>query len=174
MSTVQEWLNTHAAGYAELEQKEREAISDFCLLWSLFEEWVLENEGSIPMIKSKVTEAVKKDYGLDFGAFEPPLSFFKERYFDGESFNNRFEALRFQGKKNGRNEVELALSGKAECEADALLALLIIVYRLRNNLLHGEKWSYNLKEQFGNFTNANLVLMHSIEWFLSRGFLRPK
>lgn len=174
MSSVQEWLNANAVGYAELEPKEREAISDFCLLWSLFEEWVLENEGCIPMIKAKVAAAANHDGGLDFSSFGVPFAFFKDRYFNDAGFNARFQALRFRGKNSGKNEVEAALSGDAESELDILLALLIIVYRLRNNLLHGEKWSYNLRDQFGNFTNANLVLMHSIDWFQSRDFARPE
>lgn len=174
MSSVQEWLNVNAIGYHELEQKEREAISDFCLLWSLFEEWILEKNGCIPIIKAKVARAAIVDGGLDFSAFGAPLAFFKDRYCNDEGFNARFQALRFRGKDSGQREVEVVLSGKAESEVDMLLALLIIVYRLRNNLLHGEKWSYALKQQFGNFTNANIVLMHSIEWFRSRGFFRPE
>ena len=39
-----------------------------------------------------------------------------------------------------------------------MAAILIIVFRYRNNLFHGAKWRYNLKDQLGNFTVANNVL----------------
>jgi len=45
---------------------------------------------------------------------------------------------------------------------------------LRNNLLHGEKWSYRFKDQFGNFTNANIVLMRAMDVFRSRGLFDPE
>ena len=42
-------------------------------------------------------------------------------------------------------------------------AVLIIVYRLRNNLFHGVKWSYELQGQLENFTQATAALMWAIE-----------
>ena len=41
--------------------------------------------------------------------------------------------------------------------------ILIIVYRIRNNLFHGEKWSYGLQGQLNNFKHANEALMKAIE-----------
>ena len=47
--------------------------------------------------------------------------------------------------------------------AEVAAALLIIVYRFRNNLLHGVKWAYEIRGQFENFRHANAVLMQAIE-----------
>ena len=44
-----------------------------------------------------------------------------------------------------------------------MLALLMIVWRLRNNLFHGAKWAYGLRDQRENFTHANSVLMRLLE-----------
>tara|TARA_B100000614_G_scaffold111617_1_gene100153 strand:- start:1007 stop:1162 length:156 start_codon:yes stop_codon:yes gene_type:complete len=44
-----------------------------------------------------------------------------------------------------------------------LLTVLIIVWRFRNNLFHGEKWAYQLQGQLSNFTHANAVLMRLLE-----------
>jgi len=41
----------------------------------------------------------------------------------------------------------------------SIAALLIIIYRLRNNLFHGLKWAYNIQGQRSNFAHANYVLM---------------
>jgi len=43
-------------------------------------------------------------------------------------------------------------------------ALLIVVYRLRNNLFHGEKWAYEMKDQRSNFEQANEVLMKAMAY----------
>ncbi len=49
--------------------------------------------------------------------------------------------------------------------------MIIIVYRLRNNLFHGEKWSYYFKDQLGNFTHASTILMRTVELFAAKGLL---
>jgi len=46
---------------------------------------------------------------------------------------------------------------------DRILALLMIVWRLRNNLFHGAKWAYQLRDQRENFTQANSVLIRMLE-----------
>ena len=51
------------------------------------------------------------------------------------------------------------LSGAATDPINELTALMFIIYRLRNNLLHGTKWMYGIRGQFDNFKNANDVLM---------------
>ena len=40
---------------------------------------------------------------------------------------------------------------------------MIIVYRLRNNLFHGEKWEHKLASQASNFTAANRLLANVLE-----------
>lgn len=150
------------------------AINEFCLLWSFFEEWVLENDANIPAIKRKTDEAVRRDGEIDLTHFEGPIAFFKDRYFEGGRPTQNFDGLRFQGKNGGRAEVEAVLTDKKRGTGDVLIALLIIVYRLRNNLLHGEKWSYRFKDQFGNFTNANIVLMRAMDVFRSTGVFDPE
>ena len=41
--------------------------------------------------------------------------------------------------------------------------LLIVVYRLRNNLFHGLKWAYAIRGQHANFGNANTALARALE-----------
>jgi hypothetical protein len=42
-------------------------------------------------------------------------------------------------------------------------AVLIIVYRYRNNLFHGVKWSYEIAGQFENITHANSSMIKALE-----------
>jgi hypothetical protein len=174
MSLAQQWLMANAYGYSDLTPPEVAAINEFCLLWSFFEEWVLKNDASVAAIKKKVVEAAGRDGELDLVPFEGPIAFFTARYFGGGRFTQNFEGLRFQGKNGGRAEVEAVLNGKERGTVEVLSALLIIVYRLRNNLLHGEKWSYRFRDQFGNFTNANITLMAAMDLFRLKGLFDPE
>jgi hypothetical protein len=56
-----------------------------------------------------------------------------------------------------------ALSNENVDRSDLASALLLIVYRYRNNLFHGEKWLYQMRDQNDNFAQANSVLMRAIE-----------
>lgn len=174
MSPAHQWLMANAYGYADLTPPEVAAINEFCLLWSFFEEWVLENDANIPAIKRKTDEAKRRTGEIDLTHFEAPIAFFKDRYFEGGRPTQYFDGLRFQGKNGGRAEVEAVLTEKERGTGEVLTVLLIIVYRLRNNLLHGEKWSYRFKDQFGNFTNANIVLMRAMDVFRSAGLFDPE
>jgi len=55
------------------------------------------------------------------------------------------------------------LKGENNNPADIVGALLIIVFRLRNNLFHGAKWAYGIAGQLDNFSNANEVLMAALD-----------
>ena len=81
------------------------------------------------------------------------------------------EKLSVEVEESGRAEVEAVLSEAQTGSAETILALLIIVYRLRNNLFHGEKWSYYFKDQLGNFTHASAILMRTVELFAVKGLL---
>jgi hypothetical protein len=69
-----------------------------------------------------------------------------------------FESLRLRP----RDEPELVLAvlnRTNEDIVDKVFALFMVVYRLRNNLFHGYKWAYRLRDQKSNFENASRVLM---------------
>ena len=120
------------------------------------------NNASIGGFRARVAEAANHGAGLDVEPFQEALAFFTARYRDGSGFNHRFQALHFHsGPNGGRAEVEAVLSEAQTGSAETILALLIIVYRLRNNLFHGEKWSYYFKDQLGNFTHASAILAYS-------------
>lgn len=171
-STVEEWLEIQVGGYGNLSAEERQAIHDFSLLWSLFEARVLSNNANISRIRQRVTEAANLGGGIDAAPFQESLAYFTARYYDDGNFNHRFEQLRFQnGQNSGRAEAEAVLSGTQTTAAEILIALLAIIYRLRNNLFHGEKWTYYFEDQLDNFTHASGVLMHTIEMFDQKGLL---
>ncbi len=85
----------------------------------------------------------------------------------GRYFQNGDPTEHFRGLNLRRNDnielVRAVLSGTNTNPADSVAALLIVVFRLRNNLFHGVKWAYGIRGQLSNFMNANMSLMAALE-----------
>lgn len=131
------WLARAVPGYDQLSNSEKRAIADFCLLWSLFEARCLNANGSVPAILQAVQQVTPR---LQPRAVElaGPLAYFRKRYVDANGeFTYRFGRLNPKGAE--RQPVEAMLQGQAQEPAAVLAGMLIIAYRLRNNLFHGEK-----------------------------------
>lgn len=150
------WLRHAVAGFASLSAPERRAIRDFTLLWSLFESRLTNANASIPSIELAM-ERLHTAGVLDISLLDRPLRHFCDRYAPHRVLEPRFEALRLNGR--GRPMVESVLRGEPVGSVDLATALMIIVYRLRNNLFHGNKWSDGIHDQRANFQNANQILM---------------
>lgn len=150
------WLRHTVAGFAALTPSERRAIRDFTLLWSLFEAQLTACNASIPEIEAAITRLEAAGV-LDVALLDRPRRYFRDRYAPGGALLPRFEALRLNGR--GRPLVERVLTGEPAGPAEIASALMIIVYRLRNNLFHGNKWNDGIQDQRNNFRNANQILM---------------
>ncbi|MFT7771721.1 hypothetical protein [Roseateles sp.] len=95
---------------------------------------------------------------IDPNAYANSLAYFRDRYFQGGQFTHNFEQLLFR-PRDRRALVEGVLSGQDGDPQHMVAALLLIVYRLRNNLFHGAKWAYGIKGQQPNFNHGAEVLM---------------
>lgn len=85
---------------------------------------------------------------LQANAFDDCLAYFRDRHIQKGEFTGHFAGLHF--RNNDHQElVKAVLKGENKGAGDTAAALLIIVYRLRNNLLHGVKWAYELRGQLG-------------------------
>lgn len=128
------------------------------LLWGLFEGRCLEERGSIGQIE-RFVDRISNDLERNNQFLDVALNYFQGRYVEmGKRFTYRFNQLNFRAGDR-REQVEAVLLGDRLARPDILMALLIIVYRFRNNLFHGPKWRYELTEQVDNFSNANVLLM---------------
>ena len=150
------WLRNAVAGFASLTPAERRAIRDFTLLWSLFEARLTNTSASIPTITAAMERLEAADL-LDLAALARPLAYFRDRYAPKGGILPRFEALRLNGQ--GRPVVERVLCDEPAEPAEIATGLMIIVYRLRNNLFHGNKWNDGIYDQRENFRSANQILM---------------
>lgn len=163
MAEITDWLRTKADGFNRLSNEEVNAISDFSLLWSLFEARILSTEGSARAICNAV-EAWWAAGMLDARFLDPELAYFRRRYFANGTVTENFKHLRLQ-KNDQEALVRAVIDGSRDDPRDRVAAALIIVFRYRNNLFHGVKWQYGLAGQFDNFTAANAVLMKVLDGY---------
>ncbi len=161
MTNVVNWLKATAPGFNHLSGDEQSAISDFSLLWSLFESRILDTKGSAAAIANAV-DAWQKAGTLDALSLDPELAYFRQRYFADGDFTYHFNHLHLR-KNDQEALVRAVVDGSDSDPRDCLVAVLIIVFRYRNNLFHGVKWQYKLEGQLDNFNAANTVLMKVLE-----------
>ena len=154
------WLEQRAPGFKRLPDANRQALFHFLMLWSLYEHKSLGNSASASRILSTVHEWA--DQGkLQANKFAGGLQYFRSRYFDNGESTPRFAGLNLR-PNDSPDMVRTVLAGTNDNAADGVAALLIVVYRLRNNLFHGAKWDGDLRNQHSNFTHANTALMTAL------------
>jgi hypothetical protein len=161
MSAIRDWLAAHVPGYNDLSDREREVIEDFSVLWSVFEGKVLQKKGSASAIVD-ACEQLENQGRLRLQDFADQLHYFRTRYVEQGELSARFYGLHLRQNDNP-TLVRSVLRNENNSVARTVAALLIIVYRFRNNLFHGEKWAYGIRDQFDNFTHANKLLMQVYE-----------
>lgn len=159
------WLEKTVPGFRLLSEPERTAIKDFAVLWTVYEGNVLNASASAAAIV-RATNSLASTGKLSLDQLSLPIRYFKDRYFNGVELTDAFLGLHMR-RNDHPQLVETVLRDKSKDEVEILAAILIIIYRLRNNLFHGVKWSYGIRDQLANFQNANAVLMWVIEAHLS-------
>ena len=159
MNPIQ-WLEQHALGFRNLPEPDRQAIFHFALLWSLYESEVHRTYASAQAILAQTHEWTAQGK-LSTQQFALELQYFRGRYFENGDPTQYFADLNLRNNDNP-TMVRAVLDGTNNDPADCVAALLIVVYRLRNNLFHGVKWAYGIEGQVENFMHANAVLMSVI------------
>jgi hypothetical protein len=155
-----EWLNQHVVAFGALSEEAKAALMEFSFLWSLFEYEVLAKQGNVPALRNAAHQWSTADL-LNLDMFADDLAYFRARYYENGEFTYRFPHLHLE-KSGNPKIVRDVLSGQTNQSEDVCVALLIIVFRYRNNFLHGEKWHYGLQEQEQNFARANRILQTAI------------
>lgn len=158
---MENWLNDHVYGYQDVSPEEKQSIMHFSMLWSFFENYVLDTRANASRILQKMISW--EDEGrLDINSFQQHRDYFVQRYIENGEPNYRFQHLNL---RNGDNPqlVQDVLKGSVNDPASVLTAILTIILRYRNNLFHGLKWEYGIQGQLDNFNHANAVLSKVIE-----------
>lgn len=157
----EQWLEARAPGFRDLPEADRRAIFDFAFLWSLFEAQVMNNYARADRIRQKV-DAWAAAGVLGAELYDTELAYFRDRYFADGALTYHFQFLELRPSDHP-DVVQAVIECSNNHPRDRMLALLMIVWRLRNNLFHGAKWAYGLRDQRANFIQANSVLMRLLE-----------
>ncbi|GAA0909684.1 hypothetical protein GCM10009552_20650 [Rothia nasimurium] len=161
LSASEQWLEARAPGFLNLPDPDRRAIFDFAFLWSLFEAQIMANFARADRIRERI-DAWALDGTLEAEIYDAELAYFRNRYFADGALTYHFPHLNLRPSDHP-DLVQAVIEGTNENPRDRMLALLMIVWRLRNNLFHGAKWAYELRDQRENFRHANGVLMRILE-----------
>jgi len=161
-------LETSVEGYDGLTKWQRSVLRAFPLAWALFEERCLQRDARPGRIRTFVQGVLLEDVGSEevLGAFR----YFQNRYFVAPHHDDRFHALCFGRDHEPANNQGISVRDRLTAlqqadnasESEKAEFALLVVYRLRNNLLHGNKLD-NIAGQTENFTYALRVLNHFIE-----------
>jgi hypothetical protein len=157
---AENWFSSHCTGARNLSPETLRIVTNFALLWNLFEGLLCDNHAGIAAF-----EDISKQISVR-GVAPPDLAnaiaFYQFRYVGPEGMRPRFNGLNF--RRNDRRElVEEVLLGADTKFESQLMSLLIIVYRLRNNLFHGLKSIDMLNDQGQNLDMACRVLASILE-----------
>lgn len=163
MSDPSKWLQTNVPEWLQLEIKERRVIRDFPILWALFELHATGQNGQRPDASPpRICEAVEQLVAPPAvqGELASARLHFAERYFLNGNPTYAWHVLNVGGQYAVR--VQTGLTAEDADNHQVLVALLLVINRLRNNYLHGEKARYGFQDQYLNFRHANNVLMKVI------------
>ena len=154
------WLQENAPGFPALSEAELEAITVFSFLWSLFEAKALNERGSADAIAASAARWAR-DGQLTPETFGQELAYFRNRYVTDGEFNDHFDHLHLRAN-DAPELVRKALNGEDGAPEEIAAAVLIVVYRFRNNLFQETKWAYELRGQLDSFMHANNALMRAM------------
>ncbi|MEO4005821.1 hypothetical protein [Flavobacterium sp. CAU 1735] len=152
---MREWINRRFG--TNLNDQDLASVKDFVLIWNIFESSVCLSNFRIQTVENEI-----QIHHFDILEFQPFLEYFRNRYVTNANLNGRFQHLNFR-QNDRQGLVEQVLLGNNTNTWDIILALVIIVYRFRNNLFHGVKDIQVIDEQQTNFENANALLTLLLE-----------
>ncbi|HDH1436266.1 hypothetical protein [Klebsiella variicola] len=119
----------------------------------------------------KLAKVLRAHHGIDNDVINDSYTFFIRRYRDNPGAEGRFRKLapsEYVGIRQMR-KFENLLQMQTPTMEEKLSFVFKVIFRLRHNLFHGEKWSYKLEDQNDNFSYSVNVLLSTLT--LTRGIL---
>lgn len=149
------WLGGYFEGQIAYNPSEIESIRNFVLIWNIFESVIGNRSMSIREIDFLVDRLADRNM-LQLIDFQEFIEYARQAYdFDKEGIG--FLNL----SRNGPNVERLVidfLEGRENDLPEMVKALLYITYRMRNNLMHGEKNILTIDTQNADFNLVNKLL----------------
>ena len=157
MENCEGWLRDNFPGWAGLQPVEKLNIREFPVLWALFELRATDAHAGVQTIIQAVEHLGDYHEGDETKA---AVAHFSQRYHVDHLAAHRLSMLKLTEAAEER--VTPVISGDQANKKARLTAVLLIIHRLRNNFLHGEKARYGYHDQLDNFQVSNRVLMEVI------------
>ncbi|EHH1077622.1 hypothetical protein J7I01_003283 [Vibrio parahaemolyticus] len=154
-SEVQNWLSGKLENTRLDDGVTYTAIADFCVMWAVFEGTELADADSAVDELAYVACRLVKDH-IDFSE---ELAFWSNRYIEEGATNKPFDKLGFTHKPHIKLVSDVLLGNQTDALKVAH-AILLIVYRLRNNLFHGNKDITQIHNQVTNLDMASKALIN--------------
>jgi hypothetical protein len=145
------WISVNCLGGDTLKRETVKVVSNFTLIWNLFEGVLCNNHARTQAFENLAIEIAQR--ALHSVEIEDCVRFWSHRYLTDTDFNNLFQSLNFR-PRDLREHVEAVLRREKNDLRSQLLAVMIIIYRLRNNLFHGLKTIDTLNDQVPNLNMA--------------------
>ena len=159
------WLQ-NCVGAEALPGPAFEAAMKFALLWMYFEGQACGAEANSKRLRDFAKDLYARKLEQLRGQLDGPLGFFKACYGDVQANPDRFilrlgEPRRI--KAEDQQSIIAALTNAELDEVDKAIGLLLICFRVRNNLFHGSKELPTLQQQQELFANVGDVLIALLE-----------
>jgi hypothetical protein len=162
MTDIQQWLRRNIETMTTFSDEIYTSISDFSIMWAIFEGTQLKDLEEDKAVVDEL-EDIAKRVSQCIASLDYARSYWAQRYIDANGqAKDKFEKLGFSHKPHS-DFVLRVLNGQSANAVEYVHALLLIVYRLRNNLFHGEKDMTKVNGQVENLTYAALVLKDVIQ-----------
>jgi hypothetical protein len=156
-----EWLALREDGLGHVPAEDQREMMEFMMVWSYFEARFLGTNGTPETIVDLAVSLEQRGL-IQIDHLGDSLDYLRNRYVVAGELTGRFERLNLRRKDNVET-VKSVLLGTEHSPKALLVCCLTIVLRYRNNLFHGLKWAYDLRDQRENFIVANRILMNTAE-----------
>lgn len=158
--SAHEWIATRLVSAEHLNPVALKAVENFTLMWNVFEGLLCNNRANVKRLEI-VAQEISSNHKCQ-SQMESLFRYYIDRYYNQTGFTDAFRTLNF---RSGDREEEVAAI--LTCEnpdfKSKVFALLIILYRIRNNLFHGLKSIDMLNRQAVNLNVACNALAIIIE-----------
>lgn len=151
--TTKDWISENIREGHSIDEATYQSIADFCVMWALFEGTELHG---IEVAVDELTNVANR-IATSIQNIQEQLDYWKNRYVEDGHTNNRFMHLNLNHAPH-RDLVTQVLTEAEDNQENIVLALLLITYRLRNNLFHGVKDITRIRHQTENLNNASEFL----------------
>ncbi len=156
-----EWITTHVRGGKDIAEETLSLVADFTLIWALFEGTEAHGEDVVVVDElQSIAERVSHEFSDQ--RLDEFVAFWSNRYIEDGSTNHRFNRLNLTHGPHRTLVEDVLLENENSC-VNRIHAILLITYRLRNNLFHGAKDVRHLDGQKDNLRYASDLLKTVLE-----------